>query len=318
MPYVTEAQLEAIATIIGDRVKQKIAASSGSGPGYTDLTAAAPAAPAANTSRLFRKALANRQLPAFVGPGGQDTAIQSALHGNAIFHVSPSSGTAAPAMIGGTLTTTGTLSLPALASTSLWASIQRKRFQTAATAAAGAGMRTAYTQWWRGNGNKRGGFFRRLRFGQHLNVNGAQAFIGFCASAAALATTAGAVSALINSFGVGYDTTDASTGNWFLYRNDGSGVATKLDLGALMARSLTADGFDLSIFCLPHSATGPQSIWAEITRVSDGAQVLAPTEFTLDLPVNTTFLAHKAECNNGAIAAATGFEVASDYTESDF
>jgi hypothetical protein len=317
--YVTEAQLEAIGTIIGNRVKAEVAAAGGGGGlGYTDLTDAAPANPAADTVRLFRKSVAHRHIPAFKGAGGQDSALQSALHGNAIFHVTPTSGTAVPGCIGGTLTSAATMSMPALAVTNRYTSIQRKRWQSAATAAVMTGMRTAYTQWWRGNGIGRGGFFWRSRFGQHLNINGSSAFHGLCGSTAALAATAGSVAALINSFGVGYDTTDVSTGNWFLYRNDGSGTATKLDLGTNAARSQITDGFELAFFCLPHDGTNPQSIWAEMIRLSDGAQILAPTEFTTDLPANTAFLAMKTECTTGAAAVATGIEAAQLYIESDY
>jgi hypothetical protein len=315
--YVTEAQLEAAGTVIGNRVKAKIAASPGVG-GFTDLTAENVGNPPANTVRLFRMPLANRQFPAFEGPGGQDSALQSALHGNAIFYASPSAATGAPVCVGGTLVTANTISAPALATTNLWTSIQRKRFQTAATAASVTGMRTNYTQWWRGNAAGRGGFFWRSRFGQQLNIAGSQVFHGLCGSTGALATTAGSVAALINSIGVGYDTTDANTGNWFLYRNDGVGSATKLNLGANAARSLVNDGFELIMFCLPHDGVNPQSIWVEIVRLNDGVVILPATEFTTDLPVNTVFLAMKSECNNGAVAAATNFECAQLYIESDF
>jgi hypothetical protein len=315
---ITDESRLTVGTAVNAHVPAAKQSEVGGGAGFTDLTAAAPADPPAATTRLFRRALANRQLPAFKGSGGQDSALQSALHGNAIFHVTPASGTAAPNCLGGTLTTAATMSMPTLAATNLYTSIQRKRWQTAAAAASVTGMRLAYTQWWRGNGIGRGGFFWRSRFGQHLNINGSSAFHGLCASAAALAATAGSVAALINSFGVGYDTTDASTGNWFLYRNDGSGIATKLDLGANAARSLTSDGFELIFFCLPHDGVNPQSIWAEVVRLSDGLQILTPTEFTTDLPANTAFLAMKSECTTGAGTAATGIECAQLYIESDF
>jgi hypothetical protein len=293
-------------------------AKTGGGAGYVDLTALNVGNPNNNIVRLFRMPLANRQFPAFEGKGGQDTAVQSALHGNAIFFVTPAAGTAAPVPIGGTLTTATTMSMPALATTNLYTSIQRKRWQTAAAASSVTGMRTAYTQWWRGNGLGRGGFFWRSRFGQHLNIAGSAAFHGLCGSTAAIPAAAGGVAALINSFGVGYDTTDASTGNWFLYRNDGTGNATKLDLGANAARSLVTDGFELIFFCLPHDGINPQSIWCEVIRLSDGLQVLPPTEFTTDLPSNTAFMAMKSECTTGAGLVATGIECAQMYIESDF
>lgn len=290
----------------------------GGGAGYFDLTDDAPGNPPANTVRLHRAPLAGRQLPSFVGPGGQDSVLQSALHGNAIFHVTPASGTTAPNCLGGTLTTAATMSMPTLATTNLWTSIQRKRWQTSTTAGNLTGMRTAYTQWWRGNAAGLGGFFWRSRFGHQINLNGAQCFHGLCATSAGLSATAGSVSGLINMIGVGYDTTDASTGNWFLYRNDQTGTATKIDLGTAAARANTTDGYELIMFCLPHDGVNPQNITVEVRRLNNGSQILAPTTYTTDLPQNTAFLAMKSECNNGAVAAATNLEVAQLYIESDF
>lgn len=280
-----------------------------------DLTDDTPETPPADVIRLFRRAFAGRQFVAMIGPSGVDTTLQPGLHGNAVFMLAPASGTTAPVVWGGTLTTVATMSMPTLASTNNWTAIQRKRFQTAVTAASLTGMRTAYTQWWRGNANGRGGFFFRCQFGQQLNITGAQAFIGLCASTGALATTAGAVAALVNTIGMGYDTTDANTGNWFLYRNDATGVATKLNLGVGAARN-AVDAYDLMIFCRPYSTT-EQNIWVQITNIVTGAVVLAATELTTDLPVATTFLAMKAEINNGAVAAAANLEVSKLYVESD-
>lgn len=282
-----------------------------------DLTDNTPGTPPANTVRLFRRNLANRNRPAFIGPSGLDSSLQAGLDANRIVYVTPTSGTTAPNMMGGTPTTQTTLSLPALTATNLWTSLLRKRFQSAATAAAPTGMRTAYGQFWRGNADGRGGFFYRARIGQNLNVNGAQQFHGLSAAVVALATSAGAVSALVNMIGMGYDTTDANTGNWFLYRNDGTGTATKLDLGANAARGVD-QGFDLIMFCPPYSSGAAQSIWVEIWNLNTNIQVLAATEFTTNLPVNTVFMALKNEGNNGAVAAAMNLEISSIYVETDF
>ena len=66
--------------------------------------------------------------------------------------IAPASGTAAPTIWGGTLTTAATMSLQqTIASANPWQATQRKRFTSATTAAASTGMRLAYTQWFRAN-----------------------------------------------------------------------------------------------------------------------------------------------------------------------
>lgn len=272
-----------------------------------------PSAPAAGGLNLYASSFAGRVLPKVIGPAGIDTALETGFHGNAKFIVSIASGTAAPNVIGGTLTTAATMSLQFTAgSTNRWTATARKRFQTSTTAGNTSGMRTAYVQWFRGNAAGFGGFFFRAQFGQQLNLNGGQKFVGLCASTAALAATAGSVSALLNMCGVGYDTTDADTGNWFFLRNDGSGTATKVDLGTGAARN-TTHGFDLVMFAAPNSS----ELFARVTNLNTGTVVL-DTSYTTDLPAVNTGMAFKAEVNNGAVAAANNLEVAKVYIETDY
>jgi hypothetical protein len=279
-----------------------------------DAVAVEPSPPLAGKLSLYAKSIAGRILPKIVGPSGIDTVLQVGLSGNSVFLVSPASGTTAPTAIGGTLTTAATMSAQqTIASANPWLATWRKRFQTSTTAGNLSGMRTAYAQWFRGNAAGFGGFFFRAQFGQNINLNGAQTFIGLCASTAALAATAGAVSALLNMIGVGFDTTDANTGNWFLYRNDGSGTATKVDLGSGAARN-TTHGYDLVIYCPPGAAT---EIFVRITNIHTGAVVLE-TSYTTDLPAVNVGMAFKAETNNGAVAAASNIEVAKVYIETDY
>ena len=277
--------------------------------------AAEPAAAATDTLKLYAKKIAGRMLPKIVGPSGVDTILQVGLSGNAVFMVAPASGTTAPTAWGGTLTTAATMSVQqTIASANPWQATWRKRFATSTTAGNLSGMRTAYTQYFRGNATGYGGFFFRAQLGQNINLNGAQCFVGLCASTGALAATAGAVSALVNMIGMGYDTTDASTGNWQLFRNDGSGTATKVDLGATNAARNTTHGFDLIIFCPPGAAT---EIFVRIVNLHNGATVL-DTSYTTDIPAVNTGMAFKAEVNNGAVAAAANLEIAKVYIETDY
>jgi hypothetical protein len=263
----------------------------------------------------YSKLVAGRHLPKILGPSGIDTIMQIGLHGNSICMIAPASGTTAPTIWGGTLTTAATMSLQqTIASSSPWLATSRKRFQSAATAGSTTGMRLAYTQWFRGNAAGYGGFWLRTQFGQNLNLTGSQLFIGLCASTAILNTAAGSAGALLNCIGVGYDTTDANTGNFFLMRNDGAGTCTKVDLGSNAARSNTTHGYDLIIYCPPGAAT---DIYVRVVNLHSNVVVL-DTSYNTDIPAVNTGLAFKAEVNNGAVASATNIEVAKVYIESDY
>lgn len=279
------------------------------------VVAADPPAPAAGNLSFYSRSIAGRLLPKIIGPSGIDTILQVGLSGNSVFMLAPQSGTTAPLVWGGTLTTAATMSVQqTIASANPWQATWRKRFQTSTTAATVTGCRTAYTQWFRGNATGFGGFFFRAQLGQNINLNGSQCFVGLCASTGALGTGAGAVSALVNMVGMGFDTTDASTGNWQFYRNDGTGTATKVDLGATNAARNTTHGYDMIIFCPPGAAT---EIFVRIINLHSGATVL-DTSYTTDLPAVNTGMAFKAECNNGAVAAATNIEIAKVYIETDY
>jgi uncharacterized protein YfiM (DUF2279 family) len=273
--------------------------------------------PAAPTGGLimYSKEVAGKHLPKIIGPSGIDTVMQVGLSGNAIALVSPQNGTTAPTQIGITISSSGTLSSQlTVASANPWLATWRKRWASAATAGSAAGMRMGYTQFWRGNVSGFGGFFFRTQFGQNINLNGSQAFVGLCASIVLLNTAAGSAGALVNCIGVGFDTTDASTGNWFLMRNDGSGTCTKVDLGTGAARGNTTHGYDLIIHCSP---LAPTLIYVRIVNLHTGAIVLN-TSYDTDIPAVNVGLAMKAEINNGAVASAVNIEVAKLYIDTDY
>lgn len=284
---------------------------------YNTLVQLAPiAVPAAPASGLliFARNFANRILPAIIGPSGIDTSLQVGLHGNSIAMFGPANGITAPTQWGIVLTTATTIShQQTIASANPWQATRRTRFQTTAAINQVTGCRTAYVQWFRGNAAGYGGFFFRAQFGQNLNLNGGAAFVGLCASTAALPTAADGVRALLNMIGVGYDTTDANTGNWILFRNDGAGTATRVDLGTNAARN-TTHGYDLIIFCPPGAAT---IMYVRIINLHTGTVVL-DTNYNTDLPAVNVGMAFKAECTTAAVATANNIEIAKGYIESDY
>jgi hypothetical protein len=303
-----EARIKSALAAIGADIKAL--SSSGMTADPLILSSSDGSAPAADKVKLFRRSVAGRQLPAFVGPAGLESTVQSALHGNTVFFLSLTAGGTAPAGIGGSITTAATMSTPALAATSSWTATQRKRFQTAATAGAATGLRASNTQWWRGNAAGRGGFFYRCWFGQSLHVAGSRAFVGLTASLTAMANDP---SNDINFIGMGFDAADA--GNWQLIMRDATNAAVKVDLGAGAARNAT-NAFELAMFCPPHNGAAAP-ITVQVRNLVTGQTVLAPTPYATNLPVETAFLAASCQCSNGAVASAVNIEIAKLYIESD-
>ena len=273
------------------------------------VQAADPAAPA-NGLLVYANLTAGRAVPKLRAAANQAFEVQTALHGNSVFLVTPAISTTIPLVTGGVLTASVTIShVQTFASANRWQATRRTRIQTSTTAGTTSGIRTAYGQWFLGNAAGFGGFFFRAQFGMNINLAGGQKFVGLCASTAGLTTDA---SALLNMIGMGYDAADLSTGNWFLMRNDGSGVATKVDLGTGAVRN-TNDGYDLVMYARPNAA----EVFVRIINLQTGAVVL-DTSYTTDIPVVNTALAFKCECRNGAVAAADNIEIAKCYIESDY
>lgn len=280
-----------------------------SGSNLKLLNTADPAAPTGGLL-LYAKSVAGRALPKIIGPSGIDTALQTGLHGNSVFLMSPSNGTTAPTVIGGVVTTATTIShLQTFASANPWQATRRTRFQTSTTAANASGVRTAYGQWFLGNAAGFGGFFFRAQFGMNINLSGGQKFCGMAFASTAIA---GDPSGLLNMCGMGYDAADASTGNWKFMRNDAAGLATKVDLGIDAARN-TTHGYDLAMFVKPNSA----ELFVRILNLHTGIVVL-DTSYTTDLPAVNTALTFKCEVRNGAVAAADNIEIAKAYIETDY
>jgi hypothetical protein len=143
----------------------------------------------------------------------------------------------------------------------------------------------------------------------NINLNGGQKFVGLCNNTNILT---GDPSALLNMCGMGYDAGDASTGSWFFMYNDGTGTATKVNLGANALRN-TNDGYDLVMFMAP----GGSELFVRIINLHTNVTVLE-TSYTTLLPVANTGMAFKADVRNGAVASADNIEVAKVYIETDF
>jgi hypothetical protein len=178
--------------------------------------------------------------------------------------------------------------------------IRKSRYASSASAGSGAGNRTNYAHWARGSSGNNHGFLVDTIVGQNVNLNGGAYFAGLTAQVTALA---GNPSAMTNCCGIGYDSSDSSTGNWYFMRNDGSGTATKVDLGATNAARATDMGFRLTMLMPPGSGT----LYVRIVKVNTAALVL-DTSYSSDVPAADIGLAWKHEAYNGAVASAVNVE----------
>ncbi|HQU83504.1 MAG TPA: hypothetical protein PKY59_10280 [Pyrinomonadaceae bacterium] len=267
-----------------------------------------PSAAPSGKLRLYSKSIGGRSMPKFVGESGLDSALQPALFGNGIQIIAPSTttvlstfGVAAPTFV-------GTASHPAITTAGLRAQTRRAIVTSAATANSASEIRVAVPQCWRGDAAGLGGFFFTCRFAFSSVVATQRSFIGLYGSTAAIATTQNP-SGITNIIGVGNDLTDT---NLQMMVNDGTGTATKVDLGANFPFTDANAVYELVLFAAPNAATVK---WRMI-NFTNGA--VAEGTFSSDLPASTTLLSWHAYLNNGGTAAAVVLEFIRMYLETDY
>lgn len=274
------------------------------GTNITIGEAAIPSAPASGV-KVFAVERAGRRLLNFMGPSGLDSPLQPGLFANSIIMWSPGTGTAGT-YLGSTPTVTATGSNPAIATTSLWASIRRMRWATSTTAGNGSGMRSNADVVWRGNAAGLGGWFFAARCTSSLRTTNGRAFLGLKDATAVHANVQPSTN--LDSAYFGFDGTQAT---WRFCTNDNAGSATCTDLGADFPNNLATDGFEFRMFATPNGSS--IGWWAQ--RLGTGAT--ASGTASTDLPRNTVQLALEAWVGNGTDASANQLECNRIYVESD-
>ena len=260
-----------------------------------------------NTLQIYAKDVAGRLLPKWVGPSGIDTAFQPAFFSNMIAMLGPGNGTTI-SYFGMANTTVGTASSPTLASTNLHQSMRKIRITSAATANAAAELRNASNMVWRGNAAGLGGWFYNTRVATNSTTANQRMFVGLYSGTGAISTSQ-SPSSLTQMIGIGWDSTDT---NLQIMTNDGSGTATKIDLGASFPANDTTAVYEFTMFAKPNDS----EVTYRVTRLDTG-DLVAGT-ISADLPTNTTFLTAHEYMNNGGTAAAAVLDVMRVYIESDY
>jgi hypothetical protein len=273
-----------------------------------------PATPVAGGLKLFGRSLAGRIMPAFVGPSGLDSALQPHIGRNKVSFAVPNGNSTLLSVMGMALTATGTATAKNWAATNRYTRMRGLEYLvTTASTSALAGWRGAAQQFTVGGGTAGdGGFTHICRWGPATGVATAtsRAFVGLLASTSVQTDVETSSRTLF--CGMGWDAADA---NIQFMHNDGSGTATKIDLGSSFPVPTTdrAHIYELAMFSPP----GPtQSLSYEVTDLVTGA--VATGTVTTDLPGTSTALNPYGIMSVGGTSSVTGICLFSLYLETDY
>jgi hypothetical protein len=194
------------------------------------------------------------------------------------------------------------------ATTNLFTSVKRAAFVSASTASSEVHVRGGNLAYARGTTAGMNGFFYVCRFGVGTHNATSKTFFGMNGTnSTPVGTTV--PSALTNIIGVGNDSGD---GNMQFMVNDGSGTATKVDLGAnFPAQTTSTDWYELRLF----APSGGATIYYSLLRINTGDFVEGSA--TSDLPSTSTYLQDLQWMGNGTTATAVEMDVAFVYIESE-
>lgn len=287
----------------------------GAAPDPLNLADDTPGMPPAATVRLFRRQIAGRQFPAFIGPSGLDSALQPLLARNKVgIWMPPGNATTVPGVLGFTAPTVTGFSAQArsVAVTNLFTRMRRLGYQTAATAGTVGNWRVSQHQYTLATSDGWGGFFYVIRFGisDPALVSDARMFMGMRASSTPANVEP---STLTNCIGIGHGAADT---NLRLYYG-GSAAQTPIDLGVnFPTDTRSVDVYELALFA-PPDALG--TVRYEVTRLNTGHVAAGEvTDNNTQLPSATTLLAPWGYRTNNATAAAVAIDVMSAYIETDY
>jgi hypothetical protein len=273
-----------------------------------------PTAPAAGGVKLFGRDVAGRILPAIIGPSGLDTSLQPFFGRNKMGLFVPSGNGGADTQMGLVISAAGTATTENVATTNLHTYMRRRSWRvTTASTTAVAGIRGGALQFTLGGpAAGLGGFHLIWRWGPATGVSNAshRAFVGMLASTGV--PTDINPSTLLNMCGMGYDLADT---NIHFMHNDGTGTATKINLGASFPKpnaDLTSV-YELALFARPGTT---QALTYEVTNLVSGA--VATGTVTTDLPSTTTLINPYSYMSVGGVSSVIGFATMGLYIETDY
>ena len=210
------------------------------------------------------------------------------------------------------ITGTGTVTAPTKSTTNRFQFANRwETLITTPSATAAAGFRTNSTTHGFGNASGMGGFYYNGVTGAATGLSNTNAryFSGF--SSYISAPIDANPSSLNNIIGIGYDSSD---GNLQFMHNDGSGTASKVDLGSNFAVTTT----DRTNFyrLIMYAESNGSTVYFKVIDMTDGDTYTGSVN--TNLPSNTTMFGPYGYTSVGGTSAVTGFALMQLEVFSDF
>ncbi len=276
-------------------------------------TVTTAAVPAANSLNIFGRKMGGRMMLGAIGPSGLDVSLQPHFANNTISLFLPTGSGTAVTSIGFNATGTGTAAAATTTGTNRHARMKRIEYlvTTAATTAV-VGWRSNNAQHTLGATTAGdGGFHTVIIWGPATGVVTAthRAFAGMRTNAT---STDAEPSTLTDMVGMAWDAADA---NIQFMHNDGSGTATKIDLGAAFPVP-TVDRtkvYRIAMFAPPGTV---QSLSYDVTDLTTGA--VASGTVTTNLPTTATFLTPSLQMSVGGTSSVVGLALMKVYVETDY
>jgi hypothetical protein len=268
-------------------------------------TSATP--PAAGNLGLLATRQAGKMLPAFIGPSGPLQVLQDSLAFNRVGFVQAVPGGTAGTAFALAVASVGTATAAATANSTYGRIHKIDYLVTVAAVNAVAGYRVSANNFSVGGGAaNEGGFWTSMVWGPATGVATAtnRAFCGMRVNAV---PTDVEPSSLTSMVGMGWDAADT---NIQLMRNDGSGTATKIDLGAAFPVPTTdrTKMYQIILYSPPGTT---QSVEYLVTDLITGAT--ASGTVTTDLPATGSFLAPHVYMSAGGTSSVIGIAFGSIY-----
>lgn len=242
--------------------------------------------------------------PAFRNADSLFQSLQGALYNFNNYWWLPTHGAAALTTNGAGLTTAGTATAATFSASAFATSLIRVDYLvTVASTSAVAGVRLATSNWSyiRGSAAKIGGFYGVIRWGPATGVSNSttRAIAGMCGHGALADTEP---STLLNICGMGWDAADT---NVQVMHNDGSGTATKIDLGASWPVPTTdrTAVYEIHIYAPPNSSSVYYTV---IDLVND---LEASGVITTNIPGTTTAMNPHAQFSVGGTNSVIGITI---------
>lgn len=256
-----------------------------------------------NAIKLYGKQLANKFFITTKETNGLENFIQESLFKNSVLLIKPAGNSATVTAIGAAaLIATGTATAANVAVTNLHTQMKRIDYlvTTPATNAV-AGFRTNVPQYFRGTASTEGGFFFHGYWGPATGVATTTNRASFGMHANQTVPTDVEPSTILNQLAMGWDAADT---NIQIMSNQGTGTATKKDLGASFPVPTldTTHVYELSLWCPPGSAT----IWYSVTDMVTGANASGTITSRDRIPANTVLMGPKGWMSVGGTSSVIG------------